>query len=47
MAARSIAAAGVVSFSPSDEHVMTLSFDQEVRGRVVDLRPELPLVLRW
>jgi hypothetical protein len=45
--ALSVEATGVVSFSSTDEYVMTLAFDGDRRGNVVDLRPELPLVLRW
>lgn len=45
--ARSVEATGVVSFHSADDYVMTLVFDEHKRGSVVDLRPELPLVLQW
>jgi hypothetical protein len=37
----------VASFAPAAEHVMTLAFDGVARGKTVDLRPELPLILEW
>ena len=46
-AAQSVELAGVLSFRPADEHVLTLAFDGEASKEVADLRPELPLVLRW
>ena len=46
-AARQAEAAGVVSFVTEAEHVMILGFDGEGAGKARDLRPELPLVLRW
>jgi hypothetical protein len=46
-AAQSTEAAGVASFTPAAEYVMTLAFDGETRGKTVDLRRELPLVLEW
>jgi hypothetical protein len=46
-ATRSAEAQGLVAFRESDEHVMELGFDRETAGGVADLRPELPLVLRW
>ncbi len=46
-AARQAKAAGVLSFVTEAEHVMTLGFDGERVGEARDLRPELPLVLRW
>jgi hypothetical protein len=51
-AARSAAAitveeSGAAFFSPADTYLMTLSFDLEEHGQFADLRPELPLVLRW
>jgi hypothetical protein len=45
--ARAAEASGGVAFAPANEHLMTLTFDAESRGRMADLRPELPLVLRW
>jgi hypothetical protein len=46
-AAHQTEAAGVVSFVTEAEYVMTLGFDGEGAGKAADLRPELPLVLRW
>ncbi len=46
-AARQAEAAGVLSFVTEAEHVMILGFDGEGAGKARDLRPELPLVLRW
>jgi hypothetical protein len=46
-AARQAEAAGVLAFAAAAEHVMTLGFDGEGAGQTADLRPELPLVLRW
>lgn len=40
-------AAGVLSFVAAAEHVMTLGFDGQGAGQSTELRPELPLVLRW
>lgn len=34
-----------LSFVPGSEHLMELGFDGEIRGRTIDLRPALPLVL--
>lgn len=45
--ARSAEATGVLSLAPANDYVMGLTFDQGARGKAVDLRPELPLVLRW
>jgi hypothetical protein len=45
-AARSLQAAGLVDFHDSDEYGLELRFDEAVRDRA-DLRPALPLVLRW
>jgi hypothetical protein len=47
VSARSMEAAGVVSLCPADDHRLTLSFDGRRAGQVADLRPRLPLVLRW
>ena len=46
-AARAVEEAGVVSFASADDHLMTLTFDLAARGAAADLRPHLPLVLRW
>ena len=45
--AQAVELAGVLSFRPAEEHVLTLAFDGEESRQAADLRPELPLVLRW
>lgn len=47
LAARAVEAAGLVAFHRSNEHLMELTFDLGDRGATADLRPDLPLVLRW
>ena len=44
--AAAVEQAGIASFCDADEHRLELSFDAAARG-TTDLRPELPLVLRW
>jgi len=46
-AARAVEEIGAVAFAPADDHLMTLTFDGGGRGAGDDLRPELPVVLRW
>jgi hypothetical protein len=46
-AAQAVERAGLVSFFRADAHLMTLGFDGERAGASADLRPDLPLVLRW
>lgn len=46
-AARAVGAAGWFSVKSADRYVMSLSFNGAVSGASADLRPELPLVLRW
>jgi hypothetical protein len=46
-AARAVEAEGLVSFPAASEYMMTLVFDDAGAGDEADLRPELPLVLRW
>jgi hypothetical protein len=46
-AARVIQDAGLVTFVDAAHHVMTVTFDDARAGESADLRPELPLVLRW
>jgi hypothetical protein len=36
-----------IAFVRGDEPLMELSFDRELRGESLDLRPEVALVLRW
>lgn len=44
---RIVSAAGVLTFDRADDHVLELSLDDAPTGRVRDLRPRLPLRLRW
>ncbi len=39
--------AGIVTFDVADQYLMTMVFDCNTSGKIADLRPELPLVLRW
>jgi hypothetical protein len=39
--------AGIVERLAAAEHLLVLGFDGEGAGREVDLRPALPVVLRW
>jgi len=45
-AASVLEAAGVLAFRDSDEYLLELQFDEATRGHA-DLRPVLPLTLRW
>jgi hypothetical protein len=45
-ASRALAEAGVVSFEPAPAYTLTLDF-RSAPDASADLRPELPLVLRW
>lgn len=47
LAARSAAAAGVLSFNASSEYVLDLTLDGAVACETADLRPGLPLVMHW
>ena len=40
-------AAGLVTFPAAEAYLLALSFDGAGRGEQADLRPGLPLVLRW
>ena len=44
---RALERLGIASFQPGPEHLLELTFDRGAQGRSVDLRPELPVVLRW
>jgi hypothetical protein len=44
--ARTLVEAGVVSFEKDSAPLLTLTFDEGAQGRMVDVRPTLPLVLR-
>lgn len=45
--AQSLESAGILAFRPAEEYVLTLAFDGAASRQAADLRPELPLVLRW
>jgi len=45
--AQSARATGLVQFVEAADHVMTVTFDEARVGESADLRPDLPLVLRW
>lgn len=47
VAVRQLEQTGLVSFSASDRYLMTLTFDDGSAGASADLRPDLPVVLRW
>jgi hypothetical protein len=38
---------GLVSFEPSEDYVLRLTFNRANTGDTADLRPDLPLVLGW
>lgn len=44
---RALERLGIAAFQPGPEHLLELTFDQAAQGRSADLRPELPVVLRW
>jgi hypothetical protein len=44
---RALGATGVATFEPAGEWLMTVTFDGGARREMRDLRPELPLVVRW
>jgi hypothetical protein len=46
-AARWAVATELVTFEPSDDYVLTVTFDAAANGQTSDARPRLPLVLRW
>ena len=46
-AANSIEALGLVRFLAAEEHLMTVTFDDARSDGRADLRPDLPLLLRW
>ena len=46
-AIRTVEASGILSCAPAVEHVMSLEFDGGKQQSLVDLRPDLPLVLRF
>jgi len=45
--ARAVAAAWPVGLAEAPDHVAEVTFDGGGLGRAADLRPALPLVLRW
>ncbi|MBC7833640.1 MAG: VOC family protein [Phycisphaerales bacterium] len=42
-----LATSGLLNLRTGPAHLLELGFDHEPRGRATDLRPDLPLVLRW
>lgn len=44
---RAVQRMGVATFSQGEGHLLELTFDGGQRGESADLRPELPLILRW
>jgi hypothetical protein len=46
-ASRAVEAAGLVTFHTADNYLLELTFDRAIRGASADLRPDLPLVIRW
>jgi Glyoxalase-like domain len=46
-AARWARSTGLLSCEQSNEFVLTVTFDRSAGGHTADLRPDLPLVLRW
>ena len=38
---------GIVSFRYGEEHLAEVTFDEGKSGQMQDLRPSLPLILRW
>jgi hypothetical protein len=47
VAARWAESSGLLSFGRSDDYVLRMTFDRGTSGKEADLRPELPLALRW
>lgn len=46
-AVRALCRAGVVAFEAGGDHLAEIEFDRGSRGLSADLRPDLPLRLRW
>ncbi|AKU95703.1 hypothetical protein AKJ09_02367 [Labilithrix luteola] len=46
-AVREVERLGIVTFTQGPEPLMELVFDEATQGRTADLRPDLPLLLRW
>jgi hypothetical protein len=46
-AAQAVVAAGAVTLQEAPDHLGEITFDSGARGELADLRPMLPLVLRW
>ena len=46
-ALQAVAQAGLARFSAGPSHLAEVIFDHEEHGKSEDLRPELPLLLRW
>ena len=45
--ATAVQALGFVQFEASDEYLMAMEFDNGAAAEAADLRPQLPLLLRW
>jgi hypothetical protein len=37
----------IVSFTKGTEYAAEVTFDENKQERMLDLRPELPLIVRW
>ena len=46
-AAKAVEALGIASYTVADEYLTELFFDRAATGGAADLRPALPLLLRW
>jgi hypothetical protein len=46
-ALRAVVAADIATVSTGGPSLMEIGFDDEVSGRSMDFRPDLPLVLHW
>jgi hypothetical protein len=44
---RAVQRLGAATFGPGDGHLLEITFDGGSRSEEADLRPDLPLVLRW
>ena len=44
---RAVQERGIATFSQGAGHLLDVTFDDGTQGQMADLRPELPVVLRW
>lgn len=44
---KAVGSARRLSIVSGDEHLLELTFDNNAQGRMEDLRPDLPLIIRW